>query len=72
MSDPKPLPAAVALADQWEAEIMDVARSLGAAKLAEQEIALTPDEMALLEAGYGLGYAAALVVLKRNGWLRQP
>jgi hypothetical protein len=68
----EPLPAAVALADQWEAEIMDVARDLAEAKLSEQEISLTSDEIALLEAGYGLGFAATLVVMERNGWLRKP
>jgi hypothetical protein len=67
-----PLPAAVALADQWQAEITDIARDLASTKLREQGIPLSEDETDLLEAGYALGYAATLLVLERHGWLRKP
>ena len=66
------LPAAVALADQWQAEVMDTARDMAASQLAKEAIKLDQDEMDLIEAGAAIGYAAALVVLATNGWLRQP
>lgn len=65
------LPAAVALADQWQAEIMDEARELARSAM-PADITLTEDERDLLEAGMGVGYAASLLVLQRNGWLRKP
>jgi hypothetical protein len=68
----EPLPAAVALSDQWQAEVTFIARDLASTKLAEQGIPLNEEETDLLEAGYALGYAATLLVLERHGWLRKP
>jgi hypothetical protein len=66
------LPAAVALADQWQAEIMDTARQMIATQMTKVGVELNADEMALVEGGAAVGYAAALVVLTANGWLSKP
>jgi len=61
----EPLPAAVALGDQLQARVHDIASQLMAKAL--QGDALTDDEQCAFDAGVGAGSAAAMLALREAG-----
>jgi hypothetical protein len=67
-----PNPAALALVDQWEAEVRDVARGLMGPRLEAAGVDLDADEWEFAETCIQVGLGAALVVLDRHGWLKKP
>lgn len=65
--NPEPLPAAVALGDQLQARVADIARQLLVSQLDGQ--VLTDDERLAFDAGVGAGSAAAMLALRELGVL---
>lgn len=61
-------PAAVALGDQLQARVFEIAKQLMASQL-DGEV-LTEDEQCAFDAGVGAGSAAAMLALREFGVLR--
>jgi hypothetical protein len=67
---PNPPAAAIALGDQWHAEMMDLARALLAKVAGDNAVVFTQDDRDLLEAGASIGIGAALWILAERDMLK--